>query len=290
LITTPPTAWRLTSQRNPPIEMNPGSPPTTTETLALRATGIVNAPQPATRLVARTNAAVALTIRRADVLSRLPVRRITTVGRRCWARGFADARARRRDHVARRRIDGGSAATQSPDLDRGAAVHHDAQAGVRGDPCRLPVDHAELEPQAARPDLDGLAGVRDAELGSAKDIDDIEDTGRLGRLAERPERRHAEDRLLPGVDGHTVVPLVDQVPEDAERRPRLVGRRADDGDPACRSEQIRDPLAVEEVDLPAALVEIEVGDGPRPLGGTSRDPLGAVVRLVARAQVADSRS
>ena len=38
-----------------------------------------------------------------------------------------------------------------PPLDRGAAVHHDLEAAVVGDPGRLPVDDAELEPQARAP-------------------------------------------------------------------------------------------------------------------------------------------
>src|SRR5258706_14959329 len=101
-------------------------------------------------------------------------------------------------------------------LDRGAAVHHDREPAVVGDPRGLPVDDAELEPEAMCPDLDRLTGMGLAELGAAEYIDEVERAGRANSLAQRPERRYPEDRALRGVHGHAVVALVDEVAKDAE--------------------------------------------------------------------------
>ena len=101
-------------------------------------------------------------------------------------------------------------------LDRGTAIHHDAEAPVVGDPSRFPVDHAELEPQAARPDLDRLARMGLAQLRAAEDIDELERAGRLDGLTEGGEGRYAEHRPLGRVDRDAVVALPDEVAEEAE--------------------------------------------------------------------------
>src|SRR5437763_738837 len=79
------------------------------------------------------------------------------------------------------------------------------------------------------------------------------------RLPERPERRHAEDVALAGVDGDAVVALVEQVAEDPERRPARVRRRADDRDASGRPEHLAGGLGIEDRDGAAVLLEIEVG-------------------------------
>ena len=107
-------------------------------------------------------------------------------------------------------------------LDGGAAVHHDRQPAFVGDPRGLPIDDPELEPQTARPDLDGFAGVRHAQLGAAEDIDDVERAGRIDGLGQRPECRHAKDRPLRWIDRNALVALMDEIAEDAERRASLV--------------------------------------------------------------------
>ena len=64
------------------------------------------------------------------------------------------------------------------------------------------------------------------------------------------------------VDRHAVEALLDEVAEDAERRPRPVRRRPDDGDPAGRPQRPLDARVVEDRDRPAAFLEVEVGGGP----------------------------
>src|SRR4051794_1059698 len=119
--------------------------------------------------------------------------------------------------VSRISKDGASTAADATVLDRRAAVHDDRQAGVMGDLRRFPVDDAELQPEAARADVDSLAGVRDTHLGAAEDVDDVERSGRVERFAGRPERADPEDVALAWIDRHAVVSLVDEVAEDAER-------------------------------------------------------------------------
>ena len=144
------------------------------------------------------------------------------------------------------------------------------------DPGRLPVDDPELEPQAPGADGDRLAGVRDAQLGAPEDVDDVERAGRGHGLGERREGGHPEHLPLVRVDRDAFEALLDQVAEDAERRPPGIGRRTDDRDPAGRPQDLRDPGVVEERDRPAALLEVEEGAL-------------AAIALLAR-QVAASRS
>src|SRR5919198_4496135 len=96
-------------------------------------------------------------------------------------------------------------------LDRRAAIHHDVQPGLMGDPRRLPVHDTELEPQAARPDLDRLLRVHLAFLRSAEDVDDVERARRIGGFPPGAERRNAEDVALARVDRDAFVALVDEV-------------------------------------------------------------------------------
>jgi hypothetical protein len=143
-----------------------------------------------------------------------------------------------------------------------------------GDASSLPVDHPELEPQAAGPDLHGLAGVRNAQLGSAEDVDDVERTRLAGRLSEGAERRDAEDGPLGGVDWNALVSLVDEVAEDTEGRTGLVRRGANNGNPTGRPEGSPRGLVIEDGDRAAILFEVQVGDRPGALEGAS----GTVVR------------
>ena len=94
-----------------------------------------------------------------------------------------------------------------PPLDGRAAIHHDRQAGVMRDPSRLPVDDAELEPQAACPDLHRLTSVRDAVLGASEDVDQVERARRRDRLGQgrgTPGRRGRRGRS--GSPGRTRTP------------------------------------------------------------------------------------
>ena len=133
--------------------------------------------------------------------------------------------------------------------------------------------------------------MRNAQLGPAEHVDDVERPGRLEGLTERPERRHPQDRSLAGVDRHALVALVEEVAEDAERGTGLIGGGAHDGDPPGGTEEVRDLLAVKDRDRASTLIEVEVRDRPGSLGRALRRPLGGVrPRIVLVAQVADSRS
>ena len=181
-------------------------------------------------------------------------------------------------------------------LDGGAAIHHHRYAGVVRDPGGLPIHDAELHPETSGADLDGLASVRDDELGTPEDVDDIERTSRGGSLWERPECRDPEHVPLPGVDRDAVVALVDEVAEDAVRRPAGVRGGADDRDPPGRPKDLAGGLAVQDGDRAPALLEVEIGDRSRPLrlapAGSFRRGfrLGFRRKISIVAQVADSRS
>ncbi len=144
-----------------------------------------------------------------------------------------------------------------------------------GDPGRLPVHDAELEPQTPCSGRNRLAGMRDAQLRAPEHVDHVERTARLDRLGDRPERRHAEDRRHVRVDRNAIEPLVEQESEDPERRSVRIVRGADDRDPARRRKHPRDPGVVEHGHRPAALLEVQEG--------------GRAVALLA-CQVAASRS
>jgi hypothetical protein len=123
--------------------------------------------------------------------------------------------------------------------------------------------------------------VRHGELGTAEHVDDVERARGLRRLGDSPERRDSEDAPLVRVDGHAIEALLNEVPEDAERRPALRRRRPDDRDSPRRAEDRRDLDVIGDRDRPAVLFQVEEVD--RPLSSLS----GGVARLVV-AQVAPS--
>jgi hypothetical protein len=57
---------------------------------------------------------------------------------------------------------------------------------------------------------------------------------------------------------------VEQEPEHPKGRPALGRRGADDGDPPRAAEDSGDLLVARDRDRPAALFEVEEGDGPLP--------------------------
>ncbi len=125
------------------------------------------------------------------------------------------------------------------------------------DPGGVPADDAELQPQAGRSGGDGLAGVRWAELGPAKDVNQLERAGRVDRFGEGRERGDPGHLELVGVDGDAVEPPINEIAEDIERRPGRIGRSADDRDPPRRPQDLLDPGIVEDRDPTASLLQVE---------------------------------
>ena len=150
-------------------------------------------------------------------------------------------------------------------LDRRAAIHDDAKTGFVRDPRGFPVDDPELEPETAGARFDRLQRVRDAQLRSTEDIDDVEWTAGRDRLSERRERRNPVDFLLARIHRHAVVAMAEEIAEDAERWTSHVRGRADDCDPPGRSKHVGDGGVVEERDGSAPFLEVEVGDRAGPL-------------------------
>ena len=74
--------------------------------------------------------------------------------------------------------------------------------------------------------------------------------------------RQPEHLALVRVHRHAVETEADQRPEHAVRRPRGVGRRADDGDPPGRAQHPLDAGVVEDLDRSATLLEVEERGGP----------------------------
>src|SRR6185312_2230887 len=68
---------------------------------------------------------------------------------------------------------GGLRQAEAADLDRRAAVHDDLEAGGTGALRGGLVDHAELHPDRAGADGDGLVHVRPGRIGAAEDVDDV---------------------------------------------------------------------------------------------------------------------
>src|SRR5204863_3639859 len=99
----------------------------------------------------------------------------------------------------------------------------------------------QLEPQATRLRRDRLLGVGDAQVRAAEDVDDVERAGCGDGVGERGKGREAGDLRLVRVDRDTVVASPDEGPEDPERGPRPVRRRADDRDSLRRSKERLDP-------------------------------------------------
>lgn len=138
-----------------------------------------------------------------------------------------------------------------------AAIHDDGEAGRIRDPGRLEVHDPKLQPEASRPNRDRFLGVVDAQLSAAKDIDDLDRSGRRDGCRQGRVAPQAGDLGLTGVDWNHLVAHSDEIPKDAVRRPRLVAGRPDDGDSARRSKERLDPGVVEEGDLEAALLEVQ---------------------------------
>ena len=173
-----------------------------------------------------------------------------------------------------------------PPLDLRAAVHHHGQPAFVRDPGGLPADDAELQPAGTsprRPRPRGRAGHRTP--GAAEDVDHA----RTAR-SRRPLRRACGKAAMPGhlalvgVDRHAVEPLVDEVPEDIERRPGRVGRSADDRDPPRRPQ-----------DLARSRRRRGSGPGPRPSceieerSGSRRAPPPSVACLLVVRDAVGSR-
>ena len=148
---------------------------------------------------------------------------------------------------------------KSPPLDGRAAIHDDRQARVGRDAGRIPVHHAKLQPQAARPDRHRLMCMWHAQLGAAEDIDHVERPGRVDGLGQRPERRDPKDRALVGIDWNAVEALVQEVAQYGERRPRGVRRGTNDRDPPRLAQDDLDGRVVEDPDRAATLLEVEEG-------------------------------
>ena len=108
---------------------------------------------------------------------------------------------------------------EPPPLDRGAAVHDHGQPAVRRDAGRVPVDDAQLKPQAARPGGDGLPSVGHAQFGSPEDIDHVERPGRLDGFGQVRNAGTPRTDALVRVDRHAVEALIEEESEHAERRP-----------------------------------------------------------------------
>jgi hypothetical protein len=130
------------------------------------------------------------------------------------------------------------------------------------DPGSLPADDAELEPQAPRAGRDRLVRMRHAELRATEHVDEVERTGGCDGVGQCRERRNALDLAFVRVDRDAVEPVSQQRGEDALRRPRGVGRGADDGDPSRRPQDPFDAVVVEDRDRTAALLEVEIGGCP----------------------------
>src|SRR5215471_10981819 len=85
------------------------------------------------------------------------------------ARGHRDASARRVDHTGVE-----AEPVHAPQVtgvfDFHAAVHHHLEAALFGDTRTFTADHAELQPQRARPDLDGLLGDGRHELRRPENV------------------------------------------------------------------------------------------------------------------------
>ena len=129
--------------------------------------------------------------------------------------------------------------------------------------------------------------MREAQLGSAEQVDDIDRALCVDRLAERSERRDAKDVAFGRVDRQALIALVDQVAKDAEGWPPRIRRRADDRDPVRRPEDLAGGIPVEHGNRSAALLEVEIGNGPRPFCRTLGLTGGSVVGH-ARTRIASS--
>ena len=147
--------------------------------------------------------------------------------------------------------------THPMELDARAAIHHDLEAALDGDPTGLSARDAKLEPQAARAGRDRLTGMAGALVGASKDIDDVERTG--GRHGRRQVRVAGEavDRGLVRIHRHDLVAERAEVAQHAVGRPGGVVRGADHRDPARRAKHVAHAGIVEQGDPEAPVMEVQ---------------------------------
>ena len=91
-----------------------------------------------------------------------------------------------------------------------------------GDPGRLPVHDAQLQPQTSCSRSNCLAGMWNAQVRPPEHVHHLEWTARLDRLGDGRESRHAEDGPHVWVHRNAIEALVEQEPENPERRPVLI--------------------------------------------------------------------
>ena len=126
-------------------------------------------------------------------------------------------RLRRRVHAMRREPlrahfevglapDPSSPNADASPLDRGAAVHHDREPPAGGDLGGLPAHDAELQPQAAGTDGDGLARVGHHQLGRRK-MSTMSNGPVASTASSESERRDAQDARALGLTGTHSNPL-----------------------------------------------------------------------------------
>jgi hypothetical protein len=112
-------------------------------------------------------------------------------------------------------------------LDLHAAVHHRVHAGGARELVGLDVENAELLPQAARLDLDGLLRDRQHVAGAAEHVHHVDG---LGDLEQVRVAAFAEDLGTARVHRDDAVPMLLQVLGGEVAGPMPLGRQADDGD------------------------------------------------------------
>src|SRR5919106_2164345 len=99
------------------------------------------------------------------------------------------------------RIDSGPAefAGQPAIFDLGAAIHHDLQPRLFGEPRRFIVAYPELHPHDLSPELNGVLCDSKRGFGRAEDVDDVD---RLFDIGQRGIDMLAQDLLtrLPRID------------------------------------------------------------------------------------------
>jgi hypothetical protein len=108
--------------------------------------------------------------------------------------------------------------------------------------------------------------VLGAQLGSAEHVHQFDRAGCLDGRPERRPRAEALDLRLARVHRHAVVAGTHERPEHAERRPRRIGRGADDGDPPGLAQDALDPLVIEQGDRPAPFLGVEDRADSCPIG------------------------
>jgi hypothetical protein len=156
-------------------------------------------------------------------------------------------------------------------LDFRAAIHHHRDAAGMRDSSRLEVDDPELQPEAPRTRRHRLYHVGDAELGSPKDVDDVDRSRRGHGLRERRVAAQTRDRGLAGIHRHHLVADGGEVAQHAIGGSGWIGRRPYDRDPVRGAEERLNRVVVEERDVEAALLGVEDVANPRPIRGVVKE-------------------